>query len=275
MIAKLSLLDPHQAFVLLKNSFAIPKLTYLLRSSPAFHQADLLQEFDQALRDSMRLITNVDFSEESWIQATLPTRAGGLGIRKSSDIALPCFISSALSVGSMVEAILLPVTGLAPFNVSAEVELWKTYGEGLIEPDGEAGFRQRAWDSPRVDYIQKTLLANSDQYSKARLLASAQSESGAWISAIPVPNLGTQLNPDELRIAIALRTGAWISEIYTCKCGKKVDEYGYHQLSCHFGEGRFPRHSALNDIIWRALKSAGIPSELEPVHCEAHYYPKV
>ena len=264
MIAKLSLLDPHQAFVLLKNSFAIPKLTYLLRSSPAFHQADLLQEFDQALRDSMSLITNVDFSEESWIQATLPTRAGGLGIRKSSDIALPCFISSALSVGSMVEAILLPVTGLAPFNVSAEVELWKTYGEGLIEPDGEAGFRQRAWDSPRVDYIQKTLLANSDQYSKARLLASAQSESGAWISAIPVPNLGTQLNPDELRIAIALRTGAWISEIYTCKCGKKVDEYGYHQLSCHFGEGRFPRHSALNDIIWRALKSAGIPSELEP-----------
>ena len=116
-----------------------------------------------------------------------------------------------------------------------------------------------------MDYLQKTLLENSDQYSKARLLASAQSESGAWISAIPVPNLGTQLNPDELRIAIALRTGAWISEIYTCKCGKKVDEYGYHQLSCHFGEGRFPRHSALNDIIWRALKSAGIPSELEPV----------
>ena len=36
MISKLYLIDPHQAFILLKNSFAIPKLTYLVRSSPAF-----------------------------------------------------------------------------------------------------------------------------------------------------------------------------------------------------------------------------------------------
>ena len=116
-----------------------------------------------------------------------------------------------------------------------------------------------------MDYLQKTLLENSDQYSKARLLASAQSESGTWISAIPVPSLGTHLNPDELRIAIALRTGAKICEKYSCKCGKKDDEFGYHPLSCHFSEGRHPRHSALNDIIWRALKSAGLPSELEPL----------
>ena len=42
MISRLHLIDPHQAFVLLKNSFAIPKITYLLRSSPAFQQEDLL-----------------------------------------------------------------------------------------------------------------------------------------------------------------------------------------------------------------------------------------
>ena len=36
MITRLGLIDPHRAFVFLKNSFAIPKLTYLLRSSPAF-----------------------------------------------------------------------------------------------------------------------------------------------------------------------------------------------------------------------------------------------
>ena len=46
MVSRLNLIDPHQAFVLLKNSFAIPKLTYLLRSSPAFKQGDLLHEFD-------------------------------------------------------------------------------------------------------------------------------------------------------------------------------------------------------------------------------------
>ena len=44
-----------------------------------------------------------------------------------------------------------------------------------------------------------------------------------------------------------------------------VDEYGFHLLSCHFSEGRLPRHAAINDIICRALKSAGSPSTLEPV----------
>ena len=122
MITRLDLIDPHQAFVLLKNSFAIPKLTYLLRSSPAFQETDLLKEIDSALRKSMSSITNVDFTDDSWTQASLPARSGGLGIRKSSDISLPCYISSATSVTSLVEAILSSVTDLAPFNVSAEVE---------------------------------------------------------------------------------------------------------------------------------------------------------
>ena len=46
--------------------------------------------------------------------------------------------------------------------------------------------------------------------------------------------------------------------------GKRVDPLGHHLLSCKFNEGRMPRHYALNDIICRALKTAGIPSVLEP-----------
>ena len=44
-----------------------------------------------------------------------------------------------------------------------------------------------------------------------------------------------------------------------------MDEYGFHLLSCHFNEGRHPRHAAINDIIFRALKSAGISALLEPI----------
>ena len=36
-------------------------------------------------------------------------------------------------------------------------------------------------------------------------------------------------------------------------------------LSCRFNEGRLPRHSAINDIVCRSLKTAGIPSLLEPL----------
>ena len=182
-------------------------MTYLLRSSPAFQETDLLKEIDSALRKSMSSITNVDFTDDSWTQASLPARSGGLGIRKSSDISLPCYISSATSATSLVEAILSSVTDLAPFNVSAEVEKWKATGNGLVEPNGESVFRQKAWDNPLIESIQEHLLSNADQYSRARLLASFRPESGAWLSAIPVPSLGTQLCPEELRIATALQTG--------------------------------------------------------------------
>ena len=265
MVARLSLIDQHQAFVLLKNSFAIPKLTYLLRSSRSFEQVDLLQEFDNTLKNAMSSLMNIEFSEDAWTQASLPARAGGLGIRKSEDIALPCFISSALSASTLVEAILSSVTDLAPFEVSAEVDTWKARGQDLTEPTNESGFRQRAWDSPQIEFLQKTLLDKADQFARARLLASAQPESGSWISAIPVPSLGTNLSPDEIRIAIALRTGSKICENHTCKCGKNADEFGFHLLSCKFNEGRHPRHAAINDIICRSLKAAGVPSILEPV----------
>ena len=43
-----------------------------------------------------------------------------------------------------------------------------------------------------------------------------------------------------------------------------VDELGLHPLSCRYSSGRLPRHAALNDLIKRALTTAGIPSNLEP-----------
>ena len=48
-----------------------------------------------------------------------------------------------------------------------------------------------------------------------------------------------------------LRTGAKICENHLCKCGKNVDEYGFHLLSCHFFEGRHPCHAAINDSLRR------------------------
>ena len=49
MTSKLEVLNPHQAFVLLKNAFAIPKLQYVLRASPAYLCREELQIFDRAL----------------------------------------------------------------------------------------------------------------------------------------------------------------------------------------------------------------------------------
>ena len=144
MVSKLELIDPHQAFILLKHSLAIPKLTYLLRSSPAYKEADLLKEFDEIVRSSMVSIANTAFSDDAWTQACFPVRLGGLGIRKSEDIALPAYISSSISTFSTVESILKSVTDSAPIEITHEIEQWKASGEELIEPQDEFRARQRA-----------------------------------------------------------------------------------------------------------------------------------
>jgi len=100
-----------------------------------------------------------------------------------------------------------------------------------------------------------------------RSLAAQESHTAAWSEAFPIASVVNLLSPDELRIAIALRTGAKIFESTKCHCSKIVDELGLHGLSCTKNAGRFPRHSAINSIRKRSLKLTriGLPSTLEPV----------
>jgi hypothetical protein len=47
-------------------------------------------------------------------------------------------------------------------------------------------------------------------------------------------------------------------------CGVKVSDKGLHGLSCKKVAGKFNRHMQVNDVIWKALNSAGIPAAKEP-----------
>ena len=109
------------------------------------------------------------------------------------------------------------------------------------------------------------MLLEADQVSRARLLATSQKESEIWLNALPVPSLGTLLDPDSFRVAIALRVGADVCIPHSCRCGGRMDSKGLHGLSCRFSAGRHPRHSAMNDVVRRALLRAGLPSVLEPL----------
>ena len=78
MTSKLELLNPHQAFVLLKNAFAIPKLQYVLRASPATLYREELRVFDRALFYSLGRVANeslegmcVNRPGSQWVLAVL------------------------------------------------------------------------------------------------------------------------------------------------------------------------------------------------------------
>ncbi|KAJ4448415.1 hypothetical protein ANN_10431 [Periplaneta americana] len=113
--------------------------------------------------------------------------------------------------------------------------------------------------------ILDTLLSSfTAEQDIAHLLALQESESGAWLHALPSPHICTLIDSTSFKIAIALRLGCKLCQPHQCICGGIADIYGHHALSCARSKGRIPRHTSLNDIIKRSLTSCGIPSLLEP-----------
>ena len=66
----------------LNNSIAMPKLLYMLRTSPCFDNP-LLASFDVTLRRELLLVLDVELDDTQWSQAILPVDMGGLGVRST------------------------------------------------------------------------------------------------------------------------------------------------------------------------------------------------
>ncbi len=117
--------------------------------------------------------------------------------------------------------------------------------------------RQKLWDEAGYRVWTSQLLEEArDGACRARLLASASKESGAWLHALPVTSLGLRLDDDSVRIA---RLGVPVSGPHSCHhCEADVDAMGRHGLSCRMSEGRHQRHRAVNEIIQRTLTSAHV-----------------
>ena len=171
---------------------------------------------------------------------------------------LPCLFFLTFR---LLETILCRIN-IADTNKLAEaVECWKRASGGAPLPDDPS--RQKAWDHPIVDRNLENMLRVADQMSRARLLATAQRESGAWLNALPVSSLGKLLDSESFRVAIALREGADLCSPHSCRCDGSMDSRGLHGLSCKYSAGHFPRHLAMNDVVKRALQKACLPSVLE------------
>ena len=257
----------HDAFTILRHSFALPKLLHILRTSPAFSSPHLLS-WDNLLMSIVSRITNIDFHRDdpSWLQATLPVGSGGLGLRSASHLAPSAFLASADGASRLMHQLLphhLSTTTYTERN--SALSFWRED----LPPDTPlppSPNRQKSWDKPRVEVLFDSLLRRcSDHESRARLLAAGSRESGAWLNAPPVSSLGLRMSNDMIRISIGLRVGAPIVQPHTCvQCGKEVDHHARHGLSCKSSQGRLSRHNALNNVIYRSLVAAKVPSRLEP-----------
>ena len=66
-------------------------------------------------------------------------------------------------------------------------------------------------------------------------------------------------------MAVVLHLGLNLGARHTCRCGMLADAHGQHGLVCKQAPSRIARHHQLNDMVARALVSAGVPATIEPV----------
>ena len=99
---RLCLLHLHDAIFLLRHSFSIPKILYILRMDPCFLSSQIVA-YDGLLRSILGDITNVHLRDDTaWHQASLPIGAGGIGIRRAAQLAPSAFLASAAGCSDLV-----------------------------------------------------------------------------------------------------------------------------------------------------------------------------
>src|SRR6218665_887021 len=263
MLYRLTDLTTHDTLILLRNSVSATRLLHILRCCPCADHPELTT-YDAELRSGLSMILNLPLTDEAWIQASLPIKRGGLGIRSVTSLALPAFLASAESTDSL-QAIM--VGNAASTKVETREELktkWST-ASTTQSLEGPMALKQSAWDKPLLDKIVADLLDRQpEQISQARLKPISAPYAGDWLLALPIASCGLRLDDETVRVAAGLRLGVPLCEPHGCPCGAPVAADGHHGLSWPLGPGRFPRHATLNDFVFRSLVRAGYPSTKEP-----------
>jgi len=85
----------HDALILLKMSFSAPNMLH-----------PRLAMFDSLLIRGNGTICNLDLTDIQWLQASLPVKDGGLGVRRLSSLVSSAFLASVAATDTLQQQLL-------------------------------------------------------------------------------------------------------------------------------------------------------------------------
>ena len=201
----------------------------------------------------MEIIFNVKLTDETHLQASLPIKCGGLGIRQANSLALSAYIASIASASQMDQS-------LATNNT---LRSYQNAWQSLSKSSEECG-NQREYDKKICVSLLEEHIQNQSVTEASRVISACHKNSGDWLKVTPNRQCGIFLNNEEFRHAVALRLGSCVFEEHKCKCGGRVDAFGTHCFVCSRNNGRILRQTMVNDCVSSSLRLAGIPNIKEP-----------
>ena len=212
------------------------------------------------------------FSDQEWTLATLSTKLGGLGLRKTELHSPAAFLSSQTACRDLCQK-LDPKYTWNPSNMQTDYFRALTdynsrvNAEKQMENIGDPCPRQQTL-SQNID--EKTLREireshSNDPHYLAHLNLITTCGAGAWLHAMPSRALATSVDPLLFRTMIQrrLRVPIFDTEFHCRHCDEIMDKFGDHCLTCSCGGDRTKRHNHLRNEAFFFINSIGLNPELE------------
>ena len=134
---------------MLHISYRAPSIQHTLRASPCCGHISL-SDFDSSFQTALSKICNITLSENRWLQASLPIRSGGLGIRRVTSLASSAFLASAVGTRDLQNQILNLYAQLPDNDVENYTYSWQTTYNKPI-PSETSVAKQQLRDNPIVE----------------------------------------------------------------------------------------------------------------------------
>ena len=143
-----------------------------------------LEQFDSNLKSCLSHIIQCSLPNDSWCQATLPFRLGGLGLRSSFSSAAAAFLGSCNSARLLASHLLSQdFHDLVFSNEEHTVATFERFTSDIFIPSATQQDLQALLDQNQYDQ----LIASFNIRNRARLTALSHSSgtSSGWLKAIP------------------------------------------------------------------------------------------
>ena len=222
------------------------RFSYFLRTIPGM--SDLLEPLDRAITERLipAMLGRQSISETERSMYALPIRNGGLGIPVVGEIAQNEFETSLQVTAPLATIMALQSIDLPDISQVAECRSTMRTQKAACEKENTEAVEQSL--SP------PTLRA---------LIQAQEKGASSWLSAMPLKDLGFNLNKGEFHDAIAIRYNSPLQSLPSmCPCGHRFNLD--HALNCKRGGFVIMRHNNVRDFEANLLAQVCTDVEKEP-----------
>ena len=166
---------------------------------------------------------------------------GGLGLREAQSFSSFAVIGSCNSSRDLVKLLLSTsatkesLVVVLDCETSSKAAFLQEFGSLTSDTSIDLVSQrslQKQLDTRKFDSLKQS----STIRDQARLNAISEPHAGAWLTAIPNPNLGLAMSRHEFTVALRLRLGIPLFPSHPnavrCPCGQLIDKFGDHLLCC-------------------------------------------